>query len=106
MALTIIAKRLTAAEEAELYFAIDESSPARPFILGGASVNPHLGASASSFGLSDIDRISGTRWKDWRGSMTDIGCAWVVPIVEDALVTGDLEVAVKCILSQRGRYPP
>jgi hypothetical protein len=57
--------------------------------------------SASTFGLADIDRIDGTRWRDWRASLMEVGCAWVVPIIEEGLATGDVATAVRVILDRR-----
>ena len=90
------------------YFAIDEADEEQPFILGGYSADENLPAiaqwgSASCFGLDNIDDIDGTAWADWRESLERIGCEWVVPIIEESLESGDVQMAVAAILkSKRG----
>src|SRR5688500_7736109 len=108
MKIRIVAKKYSPAKQAELYFGIDETNLARPFVLGAQSVDQSLPAiatwgAASTFGLDNLDTIDGTEWRDWRRSLVDLGCAWVVPIIETARSTGDLSGAVSEILRRHSQ---
>lgn len=61
-------------KKADSYFAIDPDNLERPFILGGRCYDPSLPsiskwAAASTFGLENLDNISGSKWRDWRASL-------------------------------------
>ncbi|MEL0653540.1 hypothetical protein V6257_00710 [Pseudoalteromonas issachenkonii] len=62
----MISKVYEPIEKAGLYFAIDPDNLKRPFILGGCCTDPSLPsmaqwAAASTFGLENLDNISGSK---------------------------------------------
>lgn len=102
----IINKVSEPTENADLYFAIDPDNLERPFILGGYSNDPSLPSiaqwgTASTFGLDNLDNISGSKWKDWRASLHQLNCAWVIPIIEEAEKTRDIKAAIGTILDKQ-----
>jgi hypothetical protein len=102
----IIKKVSEPIEKADLYFAIDPDNLEKPFILGGCCNDPSLPsiaqwAAASTFGLDNLDNISGSKWKDWRGTLHQLNCDWVISIIEEAEKTRDIKAAVGKILDKQ-----
>ncbi|MBV6849135.1 hypothetical protein KWH43_07860 [Xanthomonas campestris pv. heliotropii] len=46
--------------------------------------------------LHELDTWRG----DWRAEVTRAGCAWVIPLLEQALHTGDTQAAIDAILAR------
>ena len=72
-----------------LYFAINQSNVAKPFVLGGYTNDPNLPpiaqtGGASSFGLSELDSAVGPGGLSWRDFLSKIGCSWGIPVIEKA----------------------
>ena len=89
-----------------MYFAIDLENCERPFVLGGCSNDPELPSIAqwgvsSTFGLENLDNIGGAKWKDWRATLRQLNCEWVISIIEEAEKTRDVESAVSKILNSQ-----
>ncbi|MBV6845384.1 hypothetical protein KWH29_08470 [Xanthomonas campestris pv. paulliniae] len=50
----------------------------------------------SMLALHELDAWRG----DWRAEVTRAGCAWVIPLLEQALHTGDTQAAIDAILAR------
>ncbi|ESP91471.1 hypothetical protein [Pseudoalteromonas luteoviolacea] len=101
----IISKISDPIEKADLYFGINPSDRRRPFVLGANSnaqgvLSIASWGAASTFGLENLNSIDGSMWKDWRASLRHVGCDWVIPIIEKAEKTNNLDMAVAEILQR------
>ncbi|MEZ8030538.1 hypothetical protein A1OW_22255 [Enterovibrio norvegicus] len=88
-----------------LFFAIDESKLDKPFILGGHTNDPNLPPIAQtggsiSFGLENLDAVYGPGRVEWKEFLSNLGCEWVVPIIEKAQRKGNLKYALEEIKSK------
>ncbi len=103
----IISKISDPIEKADLYFGIDPDDLKKPFVLGGCSNDLSLPpmaqwGAASTFGLENLNDIGGAKWNDWRASLRQLGCDWVIPIIEKAENTKNVELAIREILKRSG----
>lgn len=107
----IISKISDPIEKADLYFGIQPDNLQRPFVFGAECNNRSMpsiarwGAS-STFGLDNLDKIDGTFWHDWRATLRQLNCDWVIPIIEKAENTKNIEGAIAEILQRSSDSKP
>ena len=79
------------------YFSLNPNDPEKPFVFSESLGGGHGDRGGQiALGSKDLPSWAG----DWREHVAFAGCAWVQPILEEALRTGDQRQAYLEILKQ------